>query len=415
VLAFMPEEECERYSAMTGQALFYMGETSLQHKILSIAEEEGAKSAAYALKLLQSEHELKKAAPGKDPNTGRIVTQPYSVKGPAMIFLTTTSLDIDDELLNRALVLPVDEGRAQTQAIHRRQRSRETLAGLLRDREKAAITRLHQNAQRLLAKVHVVNEHAESLSFSDSMTRARRDQMKYLALIRGVAVLRQHQKQPKTVETSLGEVLEYVEVEPTDIEVVNKLMREVLRRSVSELPAHTERLLSKIEGYVSARAAELKVPRSEVRFTRREIREATGLGNTQLKHHLRRLEDLEHIVARGGRGYRIEYELVTSGTEASWMLPSGGTSAGAKTVGAEGEMVGGNGGHGREMVGPRSPDGRGLVGVDDTSTTNDFGRENKPRETFDRPARPQVARKHVNGALNGASHPVLTEVRDGRG
>ena len=42
VLAFVPEEERVKYSAMTGQSLFYMGETDLKHKILAIVEEEGA-------------------------------------------------------------------------------------------------------------------------------------------------------------------------------------------------------------------------------------------------------------------------------------------------------------------------------------------------------------------------------------
>ncbi len=58
VLAFVPEEQRVQYSAMTGQSLFYMGENDLQHKVLAIVEEEGAHSAAYALKLLQSEGEL---------------------------------------------------------------------------------------------------------------------------------------------------------------------------------------------------------------------------------------------------------------------------------------------------------------------------------------------------------------------
>ncbi|TWB08485.1 hypothetical protein FBZ89_1644, partial [Nitrospirillum amazonense] len=42
VLALMPAEAQVRYSAMTGQSLFYMGETNLKHRILAIAEEEGA-------------------------------------------------------------------------------------------------------------------------------------------------------------------------------------------------------------------------------------------------------------------------------------------------------------------------------------------------------------------------------------
>ena len=48
-----------------------------------------------------------------------------------MIFLTTTAVEVDEELLNRCLVLTVDEDREQTRAIHRQQRERQTLEGLL--------------------------------------------------------------------------------------------------------------------------------------------------------------------------------------------------------------------------------------------------------------------------------------------
>ena len=92
--------------------------------MLAIVEEEGATRAAYALKLLQSEGVLTIASTGKDPATGRLVTQQYRVEGPVMIFLTTTAIDMDEELLNRCLVLTVNEDREQTQAIHRLQRER---------------------------------------------------------------------------------------------------------------------------------------------------------------------------------------------------------------------------------------------------------------------------------------------------
>src|SRR5262249_21204465 len=74
ILSFMPEEEQVKYSAMTGQSLFYMGSESLKHKILGIAEGEGAEKASYALKLLQSEGELSIASTGKDPHTGKLIT-----------------------------------------------------------------------------------------------------------------------------------------------------------------------------------------------------------------------------------------------------------------------------------------------------------------------------------------------------
>ena len=51
-LAFVPAEDQVRYSAMTGQSLYYMGRQNIKHKILAISEEEGVAQASYALKLL---------------------------------------------------------------------------------------------------------------------------------------------------------------------------------------------------------------------------------------------------------------------------------------------------------------------------------------------------------------------------
>ncbi|BET95288.1 hypothetical protein TCT1_02090 [Xenorhabdus sp. TCT-1] len=124
VLNLIPSEERIQYSAMTGQSLFYLGETNLQHKILAIAEEEGVRQAAYALKLLQSDGELTMASTGKDEATGNLVTKSYTVKGPVMLMLTTTAIDVDEELLNRCLVLTVNESREQTEAIHALQRQK---------------------------------------------------------------------------------------------------------------------------------------------------------------------------------------------------------------------------------------------------------------------------------------------------
>ena len=58
-----------------------------------------------------------------------MATEEYVVEGPVQLFLTTTSTTLDEELLNRCLVLTVDESRAQTSAIHQRQRLAETRAG----------------------------------------------------------------------------------------------------------------------------------------------------------------------------------------------------------------------------------------------------------------------------------------------
>ena len=316
VLAFMPEEARIRYSAMTGQSLYYMGQTDLKHRILALAEEEGAARASYALKLLQSDGELTMAATGKDPQSGALVTQEYHVEGPVMLMLTTTAIDIDEELMNRCLVLTVDEGRQQTEAIHARQRERRTLAGLLARQNKHDIHARHRHAQRLLKPLAVVNPYAEQLSFHARHARARRDHEKYLTLIDAIALLHQHQRPVRTAQAG-GQAIEYIEVTREDIEAAHVLANDVLGRSLDELPPVTRKLLRAVSGYVAERAAARGVPVEDVRFTRRELREACGWGDTQLRLHLERLAALELVASeRSGRGGQVHYWLQVAGGDA---------------------------------------------------------------------------------------------------
>jgi DNA primase len=312
VLAFVPEEERIQFSAMTGQSLYYMGEMDLKHKVLAVVEEEGASRASYALKLLQSEGTLSIASTGKDPSTGKLVTHQYKVEGPVMIFLTTTAIDLDEELLNRCLVLSVNEDREQTQAIHKLQREQQTLEGLIRRQERKEIVRRHQNAQRLLKPLYVANPYANELTFPDNRTRMRRDHVKYLTLIRVIALLHQHQR---PINTARG--VTYIEATREDIQTADRLMKELLARSLDELPPQTRKLLSLIEAMVAGRAGFL--------FSRRDVRDHTGWGHTQLKIHLHRLEELEYLaIHHGGRGQNYVYELNWSGAEGEKSGPSRG-------------------------------------------------------------------------------------------
>ncbi|WP_456311516.1 CHC2 zinc finger domain-containing protein [Serratia proteamaculans] len=313
VLGLMPEEERIQYSAMTGQSLYYLGETSLQHKILAIAEEEGVRQAAYALKLLQSDGELKIASTGKNEQSGELVTREYSVKGPVMLMLTTTAIDVDEELLNRCLVLTVNESREQTQAIHALQRHNQTLAGLLAVSEKGYVTKLHQNAQRLLRPLKVVNPYAERLTFLSDKTRTRRDHMKYLTLIQSIALLHQYQREVKRVQHR-GQWLEYIGVERSDIALANRIAHEVLGRTLDEMPPQTRRLLIQLKGWVQEAAQRHAVKPEELRFTRREVRSSLGWGDTQLKIHLARLVEMEYLLLYR-RGLTYEYGLLWDGEE----------------------------------------------------------------------------------------------------
>jgi hypothetical protein len=388
VLGFVPEEDRVSFSAMTGQSLFYLGESDLAHKVLSIAEEEGASRAAYALKLLQSQGELSIASTGKDTASGRLVTHTYSVKGPTAIVLTTTAIDVDEELLNRCLVLTVDEDRAQTRAIHHAQRKAQTLDGLTRRSLKDQVVTVHRDAQRLLEPLAVVNPYADRLTFADGRTRTRRDHGKYLGLIAAVTLLHQHQRPRRTASVN-GQDVAYVETTIGDIEVANRLAHAVLGQSLDELAPQTRRLLRAIHAHVTAQATELAVDVSLIRFTRRQLREAlasqgAGWGDTQLKVHLARLLDLEllHVHrsdgtsssgAGSGTHGAFTYELTWrgEGEHGEPFLPGLIDPATLRPVGPaqgyDGDRSGLNGGRsgaGRPPVGARSATGRDSVTED---------------------------------------------------
>ena len=331
VLDFIPEEHRESYTAMTGQALFYMGQKNLKHKILAIAEQQGAEAASYPLKLLQSEGKLNIASTGKDPVSGKHVTHEYTVEGPVMIFLTTTAPDVDEELMNRCLVLAVNEDREQTQAIHQKQREAQTLEGLKARRRQNRIVRLHRNAQRLLKPVEVVIEHLKERRFPDNMTRTRRDHMKFITLVKAIALLHQHQREIKT-DAEDGEPFEYIEATEADVKLGWELANQVLMRSLDDVQTQTRRLLLLIDRMVTSECERLQIERMDYRFTRATVRQHTGWSDSQLKTHLHRLEELEYLALyRGAPGlnfvYALNFEMDANGRP---VLP--GLSYGAKSV-----------------------------------------------------------------------------------
>jgi DNA primase len=309
LLSLMPEPQRVHYSAMTGQSLFYIGEGDLRHKILAIAEEEGVRQAAYALKLLQSQGELTIASTGKDPATGKLVTSEYRVEGPVMLCLTTTAIDIDEELLNRCLVLTINETVVQTAAIQQRQRQARTLQGLQAKVRSDHVLSAHRAAQTLLRPLAVVNPFAEQLTFASDRVRLRRDHVKYLALIDAIALLHQHQRKVHAVEVD-GASVEYIEVTQADIALANRLAHAVLGRSLDELPPQTRRVLAALDAWVTQQIVGSDTPRADVRFTRRTVRGVLGLSDTQLRVHLDRLVQLEYVLAHAGKqGQLYAYSL----------------------------------------------------------------------------------------------------------
>ncbi len=318
-LLFVPPEELVKLTSLSGKALFYKDRLALKHKVLSLEEGDGAQEATYAIRNLISAHELVIESTIKDLATGRLTTMENRVEGPTSVFITTTNPETDPETKSRFFVTSIDEGREQTRKILAFQRQRQTVDGLNGNMAADTILKLHRNFQRLLKPVAVVNPFADQLAYGDDRLQGRRDQPKYLNLIKAVAFLRQMQKEVQYTKRN-GKAVPYVLVDVEDVRVANTLAHEILGRSLDELSRPGRSLLLQLDEMVEKQVERLKKEnpdhaprRTSVSFTRREIREFSGWAHTRVHRYLKELIELEYVLIDSGRNgtlcrYRLAYE-----------------------------------------------------------------------------------------------------------
>jgi hypothetical protein len=107
---------------------------------------------------------------------------------------------------------------------------------------------------------------------------------------------------------------------------------------------------------------------SDFRFSRRDVRIFTQWGDTQLRVHLQRLEELEYLAAhRGGRGQSFVYELLytASGTDGKPLLPGLIDVAKLRAHSYDGKNAGVNGHHAGQIgknAAPTRPQNGGIAG-----------------------------------------------------
>ena len=276
-------------------------------------KQQGAERAAYPLKLLQSEGQLKIASTGKDPVSGKQVTHEYTVEGPVMIFLTTTAQEVDEELLNRchrahgergAGTDAGDPSKAARGADHR------GTVGAGRDR--AEIVKLaSQRAAALAARSRWSTSTSEEQTFPTTMTRTRRDHKKFLTLIAGDCV---------APSAPAGDQDEHARRRNAGIhrghgsrrkagagELVHRGADAIARRAAAADAALA--VADRHDGdRRNASACRSNVPSTVSRGA--TVRQYTRWGDTQLRVHLRRLEELEYLIVRhGAPGQTFVYQL----------------------------------------------------------------------------------------------------------
>jgi len=311
VLAEMiPPDELVRFTRITPQALYYAEPGGLKHKVIMSGEDEGLLGSDYALRELISSKKIRLAIPLSDSDSGKLRTVEYEVEGPIALLFSTTKPAIHFENATRLVTLSLDESPEQTRQILEAQRRRHTIAGLEEKPVLEDLRQLHRNIQRMLKPLLVINPYAPHLKFPTQPLEMRREHEKYLSLIDAVALLYQHQREHKETVIN-GQKAEYIEVAIDDIEAANKLMAEILGTANEELSRPSRELLGHIK-HMAEQAKEADA----YRFNRRDIREFTGWSDSQIKSHIRRLEELEYLlVSKGERGRLYRYELARNGQQ----------------------------------------------------------------------------------------------------
>ncbi len=317
IVNLMPSEDVVKVTRLTGQALFYKDTDSLKNKILAIAEVDGASAAAYSLRTLISEQYLSVASPHTDPKTGKLKTGHNEVHGPVVVLVPTTSPEaFDEETRNRFVQLTMDESTVQTEAILQMQRSRYTIEGIAQEARAEKIKKLHQNMQRLLRPLLVLNPYMNQLRYPNDRLISRREQEKYITLIHVLALLHQYQRPIRRGIENATDVttsaMEYVEVHKEDIAIANRLAQTLFWRSFDELAPPVRTMHQKIMMLFHQKADRENLSFSETGISRRGIQKATGWSYWQVRDYCGKLVEMEYLLLSGGNGKPTVYKLACS-------------------------------------------------------------------------------------------------------
>jgi hypothetical protein len=170
---------------------------TLRHKVVVVAEQEGAERAEYSLRVAMSEGTLTVLVPEKGED-GRIVTRKHEVPGPACFITTTTRAQVHDENETRVLEVNLDESPEQTQRIIHAQALAATRPRTDQDKALAEQRRsVWRAVLTLVEPLEVVVPQAMIVAqrFPIARVRNRRDFPKVLSLAAAHALLHQHQRQ----------------------------------------------------------------------------------------------------------------------------------------------------------------------------------------------------------------------------
>lgn len=305
LLDTVPEQDLERFTKLSPQVLFYRDELSLKNRMLVIDDEGSLKELDYILASLQNRG-LSYSVTHKSPETGKLRSHDYKVKGPVSIMVSASDPKIIKKLSSHFLILRMEESLDQTKKVLLQQRDDETLRGILREKKAENIKRKHRNSQRLLKPYTIINPYVKEIECSDETKGAAIFQPRYLSLIKAVCLLRQYHKEVKRFQETEAE---YIEVDSLDIEIANNLMKAVVRMNC-QLRSETLEILRGIEEFIREKAAAHKISKEGATFTRKDLMAFSHITDNEVRGVLKELVEAKYVeLIAGSNGKTMEYRL----------------------------------------------------------------------------------------------------------
>lgn len=289
----IPELHKVNITTSTEQALYYIGRTEYKHKLIIIEDMDGVNAVLLAIRELQTKQIITRLVPWKDPN-GNMKTILLVVEGPICLSGTATQERMYEDNANRCLLIYLDNSKEQQEAILQRQR--DTSAGLV-DRVKEEETKeLLRDLQEILRPINVVNPFANHLIIPQEVFKPLRTNAHYLQFIEAITFVHQYQRPIK--KDNYGKP--YIETTLDDIELANKLLKEVLLAKSDELTKACRDFLESLKVLLSKQNKES--------FYRSDIRDQVRINPDNLRYYLSQLNKYGYIKIVGGSKHKGGYE-----------------------------------------------------------------------------------------------------------
>jgi len=277
----IPEEDKIEITTLTQNAFYYFDKDELGHKLILIEDLDGALSSLYPIRELQSKQRISKTVTIKD-NKGNTRTIHLKVQGPVTVAGCTTQEMIYEDNANRSFLIYLDESKEQDEKVMHYQRL--LSAGKVDVQEEINIKEFLKNVQRVLKSIKIINPYAEYLHIPNEVFKPRRTNAHYLGFIEAVTFYHQYQR-TEEVNKETGEV--YINSTLEDIEIANRLIKEILLRKSDELNKATRTYFEYLKAWLKSEEKQS--------FVLAEARKALNVSHGSQKRYMSILIDNHFI------------------------------------------------------------------------------------------------------------------------